>query len=74
MEPITERYADKIAGVLGCFDRLLVTGTLAGFVIPGLIGGAWLQCGEDPHQARLVAALFQNCLDLFSLRKFFLRT
>ena len=28
MAQITERYADKIAGVLGCFDRLLVTGTL----------------------------------------------
>ena len=28
MTLITERYADKIAGVLGCFDRLIVTGTL----------------------------------------------
>jgi hypothetical protein len=28
MALITERYADKIAGVLGCFDRLIVTGTL----------------------------------------------
>lgn len=28
MAQITERYADKIAGVLGCFDRLIVTGTL----------------------------------------------
>ena len=25
---ITERYADKIAGVLSCFDRVIVTGTL----------------------------------------------
>jgi hypothetical protein len=28
MALITERYADEIAGVLGCFDRLIVTGTL----------------------------------------------
>ena len=28
MALITERYADKIAGGLGCLDRLIVTGTL----------------------------------------------
>jgi hypothetical protein len=28
MAEITERYADKIAGVVGCFDRLIITGTL----------------------------------------------
>ena len=28
MELLTERYADKIAGVLSCFDRLIVSGTL----------------------------------------------
>ena len=28
MDLITERYADKIAGVLSCFDRVIVTGTL----------------------------------------------
>ena len=28
MSLITERYADKITGVLGCFDRLIITGTL----------------------------------------------
>ena len=26
---ITERYADKIAGVLSCFDRVIVTGNAA---------------------------------------------
>jgi hypothetical protein len=25
---LTERYADKIAGVLSCFDRVVITGTL----------------------------------------------
>jgi hypothetical protein len=28
MTLLTERYAKKISGVLGCFDRLIVTGTL----------------------------------------------
>jgi hypothetical protein len=27
---LTERYADRIAGVLSCYDRVLVTGTLPG--------------------------------------------
>ena len=25
---LTERYADKIPGVLSCFDRVVITGTL----------------------------------------------
>jgi hypothetical protein len=25
---LTERYADQIAGVLGCWDRMLIFGTL----------------------------------------------
>jgi len=28
MALITERYADKIAEMLGCFDQLIITGTL----------------------------------------------
>ena len=28
MAGISERYADKIDGVLGCFDRMIITGTL----------------------------------------------
>jgi len=28
MSQISERYADKIDGVLGCFDRMIITGTL----------------------------------------------
>jgi hypothetical protein len=27
---LTERYADQIAGVLSCYDRILVFGTLPG--------------------------------------------
>ena len=30
MELLTERHADAIAGVLSCYDRLLIQGTLPG--------------------------------------------
>jgi hypothetical protein len=29
-QTLTERYADKIAGVLSCYDRVVITGTLPG--------------------------------------------
>jgi len=28
MNPFIERHQDKIAGVLSCFDRVVITGTL----------------------------------------------
>jgi hypothetical protein len=31
MEFLTERYAENIAGVLSCFDRVVITGTLPTF-------------------------------------------
>ena len=34
MQPLTERYASQIAGVLSCFDRLVITGTLPGVCFP----------------------------------------
>ena len=30
MEMLTERYADRLAGVLSCYDRIVITGTLPG--------------------------------------------
>ncbi|HYE71053.1 MAG TPA: hypothetical protein VD932_05965 [Aquabacterium sp.] len=30
MELLTSRYAQNLAGVLSCYDRILVTGTLPG--------------------------------------------
>src|SRR5215472_12296053 len=27
-QAVTERYADRIAGVLSCYDRVVITGTL----------------------------------------------
>ena len=26
--PLTERYSEKIVGVISCFDRIVITGTL----------------------------------------------
>jgi hypothetical protein len=34
MPLLTERYASQIAGVLSCFDRLIITGTLPGVCYP----------------------------------------
>ena len=31
MELLKERYAENIAGVLSCFDRVVITGTLPNF-------------------------------------------
>jgi hypothetical protein len=30
MAPLAERYADRLLGVLSCYDRIVVTGTLPG--------------------------------------------
>ena len=29
-QPLTERYRERLAGVLSCYDRIIVTGTLPG--------------------------------------------
>lgn len=29
-QSLTERYGDRIAGVLSCYDRIVITGTLPG--------------------------------------------
>jgi hypothetical protein len=36
MEPLTERHADEIAGVLSCYDRILIQGTLPVTMAPSL--------------------------------------
>ena len=30
LQPLTERYKDGLLGVLSCFDRIVITGTLPG--------------------------------------------
>jgi hypothetical protein len=43
MASLLERYASKIAGVLSCLDRLIITGT-----IPGICYGARLTNAPMP--------------------------
>ena len=31
---LTERYKHDLQGVLSCYDRVVITGTLQGFVMP----------------------------------------
>jgi hypothetical protein len=33
-QSLAERYDDRIAGVLSCYDRLVITGTLRWFAMP----------------------------------------
>jgi hypothetical protein len=35
VELLTERHASQVAGVLGCYDRMLIFGTLPGICYAG---------------------------------------
>jgi hypothetical protein len=37
MNPFVERHRDKISGVLSCFDRVVITGTLPDIGYAGAI-------------------------------------
>jgi len=39
---LTQRYAEQIAGTLGCRDRVIITGTLTGVCHVGAVEG-WLR-------------------------------
>lgn len=39
MESIIERYADQIKGVISCFDRVIITGSLVDICYPGAMAG-----------------------------------
>lgn len=39
MNPFVERHADKVAGVISCFDRVIVTGTLPDIGYAGAMAG-----------------------------------
>ncbi len=46
--PLVERYDDRIAGVLSCYDRVVVTGTLpAVCYADGMT--RFLYANRDPH-------------------------
>ena len=34
-QSLTDRYSDRIAGVLSCYDRVVITGTLPGVCYAG---------------------------------------
>lgn len=54
MELLTQRYSEKISGTLGCYDRIVITGTL-----PVL-----------SNAGHLTAYLFQNNIRIFDYAKF----
>ncbi len=54
MELITQRYSEKISGTLGCYDRIVLTGTL-----PVL-----------SNAGHLTSYLFQNNIRIFDYAKF----
>lgn len=54
MELLTQRYSEKISGTLGCYDRLVITGTL-----PVL-----------SNAGHLTSYLFQNNIRIFDYSKF----
>ena len=47
-EPITTRYRDRLSGVLSCFDRIIITGTL-----PGACYAAGMTSFLYMHQIRI---------------------
>jgi DNA-binding HxlR family transcriptional regulator len=54
MELLTERYTEKICGVIGCYDRIVITGTL-----PVL-----------SNAGHLTSYMFQNNIRIFDYAKF----
>ena len=58
-QSLTERYDDRIAGMLSCYDRLVITGTLPVVCYAAGMTG-YLQCQGHPH-LRLPANLPRRC-------------
>jgi hypothetical protein len=48
MELLSERYKDKVLGTIGCFDRVIVMGTL-----PGLCYPQGMTCYLNHHHVRI---------------------
>jgi hypothetical protein len=46
-QPLTERYRERLAGVLSCYDRIIVTGTLPGACYAQGMDGVSF-CAADP--------------------------
>ena len=54
MELLTERYAKRLAGVLSCYDRIVITGTLPGVCF---YEADPLQCPKCNGPMRVVALI-----------------
>jgi hypothetical protein len=48
MELLNEKYKDKVLGTIGCFDRVIVMGTL-----PGLCYPKGMTCYLNHHKVRI---------------------
>jgi hypothetical protein len=48
IEPLTERYKDRVAGVLSCYDRIIIQGTVPGWCYASGMTGYFYQ-----HQVRI---------------------
>jgi hypothetical protein len=48
MELLTERYSERLAGILSCYDRMIVTGTL-----PGACFAEGMTSFLNAHQIRI---------------------
>jgi hypothetical protein len=65
---LIERYAVNLHGVLSCFDRILITGTL-----PGACYALGMTGFLNAHRIRILAAAQRDCLarhDLHPMRGF----
>ena len=50
---LIERYRDRLHGVLSCYDRIVVTGTLPQACLPMLWSEQWRAVGlQQPIQAQ----------------------
>ena len=47
MTSLIDRHADQIAGVLSCYDRVLIRGTPIGLGFPGAVGKLLKDRGID---------------------------
>ena len=52
-QPLTERYRERLAGVLSCYDRIIVTGTLPGACYAKGMTGLALSSLRFGHQEGL---------------------
>ena len=55
-QPLTERYRERLAGVLSCYDRMIVTGTLPGACYAKGMTGFHHLAPVDPFKSKQTGA------------------